>query len=99
MKQEASVRRGPGSVRWYSCSKMGHYSWNCPEKALFCHSHRNCSTRQQADRTVLCSGFVEGKEVEDFVLDTGAQARPFQYIETLDIRPPPVMNINYLVTY
>ena len=27
-KQEASGKRGPGSVRCYSCSKMGHLSWN-----------------------------------------------------------------------
>ena len=37
--------------------------------------------------------------VRDELCDEVCTSRPFQYIEKLDIRPPPVMNINYLVTY
>eukprot|EP00731_Ephydatia_muelleri_P003135 Em0001g3135a len=70
-KQEASGRRGLGNTRCYNCSKTGHLSWNCPEKALYSHSRGNDITRRQTDRTVLRSGFVEGNKVEDIVLDTG----------------------------
>ncbi|KAL5506631.1 hypothetical protein EMCRGX_G008328 [Ephydatia muelleri] len=70
-KLEASGRRGLGNARCYNCSKTGHLSWNCPEKALYSHSRGNGITRRQTDRTVLRSGFVEGNKVEDIVLDTG----------------------------
>eukprot|EP00731_Ephydatia_muelleri_P003365 Em0001g3365a len=68
-KQEASGRRGLGNARCYNCSKTGHLSWNCPEKALYSHSRGNDITRRQT--VLLRSGFVEGNKVEDIVLDTG----------------------------
>ena len=60
-----------GNVRCYNCSKTGHLSRNCPEKALYSRSRENYKTCRQADRAVLRSGLVEGNNVHDIVLDTG----------------------------
>ena len=73
-EQEGSGKggvRGHGNVKCYNCSKTGHLSRNCPEKALYSRSRENYKTCRQADRAVLRSGLVEGNKVHDIVLDTG----------------------------
>ena len=45
-EQEGSGKggaRGHGNVKCYNCSKTGHLSRNCPEKALYSHSRQNVS--------------------------------------------------------
>ena len=73
-EQEGSGKggvRGHGNVKCYNCSKTGHLSRNCPEKALYSRSRENYKTCRQADRAVLHSRLVEGNKVHDIVLDTG----------------------------
>ena len=51
-----------GIVRRYNCGKRGHMEMHCPNKALFCEGEcGGAATRK---------GKVEGREVEDIVLDT-----------------------------
>ena len=49
----------------YNCGRQGHFASRCPEKAMYCgDSLRHKAALQKA-------GVVEGKMVEDIVLDTG----------------------------
>ena len=51
-------------MKCYNCSKYGHISAQCPEKAsLFCGGG--------IGRSVVRTGLVEGVEVFDVLLDTG----------------------------
>jgi len=52
-----------GIVRCYSCGKRGHMVMHCPNKALFCG--------EQCGGAATWKRKVEGREVEDIVLDTG----------------------------
>ena len=67
-KQKSDVTTEGGrwdlrSVKCYHCGQLGHISTKCPAKFLF----SGASLVKQATRR----GVVEGKVVEDIVLDTG----------------------------
>ena len=60
-KRERPERRS--WVRCFVCNKVGHMSFECPDRVLFC--------RGDLGREVTRPGVVEGKRVSDIVLDTG----------------------------
>ena len=72
-------KRDPKDVECFNCHKKGHYSFNCPHNALFCTEcradHRGHSFARRrpaiAQPGTMKQGIVEGKSVEDILLDTG----------------------------
>ncbi|XP_064399260.1 uncharacterized protein LOC135345747 [Halichondria panicea] len=68
-------------IECFNCHKKGHYSSNCPERAgaLFCTERRidyqgqsnTKKTEVQAKPSVVKTGSVEGKKVDNILLDTG----------------------------
>ena len=72
-------KRDPKNVECFNCHKKGHYSFNCLHNALFCTErradHRGHSFARRRPAMVqpgtMKQGIVEGKSVEDILLDTG----------------------------
>ena len=72
-------KRDLKDVECFNCHKKGHYSSNCPHNAMFCrekqgnHGRRASGTQvQKCEKTgVSKSGLVEGKPVDNILLDTG----------------------------
>ena len=82
-RQARPERRGKDlkDVECFNCQQKGHYSSNCPQRALFCMERRldyqgnSKITRQQPEKKispgVIKPGAVEGKQVSNILLDTG----------------------------
>ena len=65
-------------IRCYNCQEMGHIAAKCPSKpALFTevgeivYMNGDVEASQPVDPRITRSGTIEGKTVEDIVLDTG----------------------------
>ena len=74
-----SVKKDLREIECFNCHKKGHYSTNCPRNAMFCVERKvnQCGTMPM-ERKKTCTrpgmlrkGLVEGKEVQDILLDTG----------------------------
>ena len=71
-------RRDLKEVQYYNCHKKGHYSANCPHNALFSTERRvergmileMSILKSVAKPGVMKSGVVEGKLVDNILLDT-----------------------------
>ncbi len=76
-KPTSSTRRK--DITCYNCNQKGHYSAQCPARALLCTERRvdytgkaTCTQSKGNQRPgVLRSGTIEGVKVEDILLDTG----------------------------
>ena len=71
-------KRDLKDIECFNCHKKGHYSSNCPHNAMFCRekqgNHRKASGMQvqKCEKTCVSkSGLVEGKPVDNVLLDTG----------------------------
>ena len=53
-----------GQPRCYTCHEVGHVAMHCPTNVL-------PVTEEASDQSMLCSGMVEGQQVDDILLDTG----------------------------
>lgn len=81
-KQEKSLRskKDLKDIQCFNCHQKGHYASNCPERSLFCmerrlDNERNSRVRQRSPHRisvpgVIKAGVVEGKEVNNILLDT-----------------------------
>ena len=59
--------------RCYNCHKMGHVASRCPKNAAtFFGGRAKQSKVKEGHSLVWKTGYVEGREVKDIVLDTGA---------------------------
>ena len=73
------VKKDLKDIECFNCHLMGHYSSNCPQRALYCMERRMnhqggsiISKRRVLDNPgVTKPGIVEGKPVRDILLDTG----------------------------
>ena len=73
------IRRDFKDVECFNCHNKGHYSSHCPRNAMFCteskvnHQEQLVVTRHhiRPQVSVVKSGVVEGKQVENILLDTG----------------------------
>ena len=71
-------KRDLKDIECFNCHKKGHYSSNCPHNAMFCGEKRINPRGGSGTRTpghektgVSKAGLVEGKAVDDILLDTG----------------------------
>lgn len=72
-------KRDLKDVECFNCHNKGHYSSHCPRNALFVTERRTVyqgeskmvNRHGHSQRGVVKRGVVEGKEVEDILLDTG----------------------------
>ncbi len=75
----AKLKKDLREVECYNCHKKGHYSSNCPKNAMFCterrvNHHGNSSLEKKqacAQPDVVKRGSVEGRVVDNILLDTG----------------------------
>ena len=59
--------------RCYNCHKVGHVASRCPQNAATFYGGRSQQADVKRDNSLpRRAGYVEGKEVKDVVLDTGA---------------------------
>ena len=59
--------------RCYNCHKVGHVTSRCPRNAATFYGGRAKQSEVKRGHSSPCKlGYVEGKEVKDIVLDTGA---------------------------
>ena len=65
------TKRGKKDIECCNCHEKGHYSSHCPHNAMFCGLN---NTQQKAG--VMRSGTVEGKYLNNILIDTG-------YLKTL----------------
>ena len=68
VKKESSNRPG---VRCFNCKKMGHLSFECPDRALLCRGY--------LEHEVTVRGEVEGRMVGNIVLQHNVAHRMFPY--------------------
>ena len=66
-RQGQRNRRDLKDVECFNCHQKGHFSSNCPSKAMLCRGNRRGRSRRDVTRT----GVIEGKKVQDILLDTG----------------------------
>ena len=71
-------KRDLKDIECFNCHKKGHYSSNCPHNAMFCGEKQIDPKGGSGKRTpghektgVSKAGLVEGKAVDDILLDTG----------------------------
>ena len=72
-------RKDLKDIECYNCHKKGHYSSNCPQKAMLCTEREvNCGVISKMRKLpfatqpgTLKAGVVEGRSVGDILLDTG----------------------------
>ena len=74
-QQQSRPKRDLKDIECFNCHKKGHYSCNCPSNALFCTGQqinrkrtRVCESKKNG---VTKSGIIEGKAMNDILLDTG----------------------------
>ena len=65
VREKLRPRTDPKFITCFNCQQKGHYATNCPHSALFC----GAGAAQAARR-----GQVDGKEVNDILLDTGCSS-------------------------
>ena len=53
-----------GQPRCYTCYNVGNVATHCPPNVL-------AVTEKTVDQSMLCSGMIEGQQVDDILLDTG----------------------------
>lgn len=64
-------RRDIRDVQCFNCHKKGHYSLNCPNNAMLCRGVRIKKSEKAETGSVHRAGRIEGKLVQDILLDTG----------------------------
>ena len=57
--------------RCYECGKIGHVATHCPSRAWYGEGRMDEKTSQPNSEVVCRNGTVEGRYVEDIILDTG----------------------------
>ena len=74
-QQQSRPKRDLKDIECFNCHKKGHYSANCPSNALFCTGQQINRKRTRVSESkkngVTKSGIIEGKPVNDILLDTG----------------------------
>ena len=78
-REKPKPKWDPKDMECHNCHKKGHYSFNCPHRAMFCTERKMEVSGQisvvkrpvQSKPGVVKSGRVEGEAVDDILLDTG----------------------------
>ena len=61
-------------MKCYNCQQKGHLATKCPNRAMYCEQSLGQVEAQKGEKMecpMVCRGSVEGKQVEDILLDTG----------------------------
>ena len=77
--ERSPPRKDLRDIECFNCHKKGHYSSNCPHRAMFCTERRVRMNRQESQKKcparmkpgVVKSGKIEGHMVDNILLDTG----------------------------
>jgi len=64
-------KRDLKDIECFNCHKKGHYSSNCPHNAMFCRENQINPRGKHEQTGVSKAGKVEGKAVNNILLDTG----------------------------
>ena len=87
-KAEHNPRKKLSEVQCFTCNEMGHYSFKCPKNVgLYC-DEGSTQAPSVNGRGVYRTGCVNGMQVEDIILDTGAS----RTLVREDLIPPYAMN-------
>ena len=78
-REKPKPKWDPKDIECHNCHKKGHYSFNCPHRAMFCTERKMEVSGQisvvkrpvQSKPGVVKSGKVKGEAVDDILLDTG----------------------------
>ena len=65
---------GLQNMKCYNCQQKGHLAAKCPNRAMYCEQSLGQAEAQKGEKMecpMVCRGSVEGKQVEDILLDTG----------------------------